>query len=549
MRTYPTLRRWLSAGVTLAVLMGVVAFAALSNRTVQKDDPPKVDKNYPWPLFGGTLNRNLVNLVDKNIPIDFSVVKGKEKFVKWKQALGSKSYAGPVIAEGRVFIGTNNERPRDPAIKGDKGIIMCFDEATGDFKWQKVYDKLSSGIVSDWPKEGICSTPVIEAGKMYYVSNRSWVVCADVEKGKIIWKLDMIKDLGVFPHNLSTCSPLIVGDRIFVCTSNGVDQGHINIPAPKAPSFIAVDKVKGKVLWQNNDPSKNLLKLPTGADKDKKEGFIKKLVDSGQLLMHGQWANPCYTEVDGVAQVIFPGGDGWLRAFDPMTGKVIWKFDCNPKDAKYVLGSKGTRNDFVNTPVVADNRLYIGVGQDPEHLDGVGHFWCVDLTRATALAKKSKEGDVDVSPRDKAFDPKDPANKDSALGWHYGGEGKKADRPKGADFIFGRTLSTACVHNGLVYIAELAGYLHCLDAKTGKRQWYERIGDEKFGITIWSSPYYCDGKVFQGADDDHLYVFRAGKEKEQLARINVRGKVRATPVVANGVLYVMTENMLYAIKK
>src|SRR5262249_32585089 len=149
------------------------------------------------------------------------------------------------------------------------GVVMCFDEATGKFLWQKVYDKLPAGRVVDWPEEGICSTPVVENGRLYYVSNRCEVVCADISDGKDLWKLDMMKRLGVFPHNLSTCSPLIVGDTIFVCTSNGVDEGHINIPAPQAPSFIAVDKKDGKVLWQNNDPTKNLLQLPPGGVKER----------------------------------------------------------------------------------------------------------------------------------------------------------------------------------------------------------------------------------------------------------------------------------------
>lgn len=547
MKSYPTLRRWLAAGVTCLVLMGVAAFAALSNLAVQKGDQPKVDKDYAWPMFGGSLDRNLVNLVDKGIPIDFdldpdgndTVELEKTKHVKWFANLGSLSYGGPVVAEGKVFIGTNNENPRDPKVKGDKGIVMAFDEAKGTFLWQKVFDKLPSKFVNDWPEQGICSTPVIENGKMYYVSNRGEVVRASAKTGEVEKSLNMMTELGVFQHNLATCSPLVVGDTIFVCTSNGVDEGHINIPNPKAPSFIAVDKNTLKVKWQNNDPSKNLLKLPAGGDK---KGFIKKLVNAGELLMHGQWANPAYAKVKDVPQVIFPGGDGWLYAFNPDDGKVLWKFDCNPKDAKYELEGKGTRNDFVNTPVIHDNRLYIGVGQDPEHKEGVGHYWCVDLIKATELGKKNK--DADVSPRDTKFDPKAPANKDSALAWHYGGVGEEKERPEGSQYIFGRTMSTACVHDGLLYIGELSGFVHCLDARTGSRQWYHYTK-----APVWSSPYFCDGKVFLGNDDSVLHVFKAGKTKEILAEINMLGKVRATPVVANGTLYVMTDNALYAIVK
>jgi outer membrane protein assembly factor BamB len=109
--------------------------------------------------------------------------------------------------------------------------------------------------------------------------------------------------------------------------------------------------------------------------------------------------------------------------------------------------------------------------------------------------------------------------------------------------VFGRTLSTACVHDGVCYIAELAGYVHCLDAETGKRHWYHNVR-----APIWSSPYYVDGKIFMGTDDEVLYVFEHGTKKNILAEIDMFGKVRATPVVANGTMYVMTETKLYAIR-
>src|SRR5204862_3886901 len=141
------------------------------------------------------------------------------------------------------------------------------------------------------------------------------------------------------------------------------------------------------------------------------------------VLMHGQWSNPVYAETDGKAMIIFPGGDGWMYAFDPAKGDLLWKFDCNPKSSFYVLGPKATRNDFVSTPVIWENKLYIGVGQDPEHKKSVGHLWCIDITR------KPKNKDKDLSPysppKDETFgkfDPKDPRNKDSGLVWHYGGQ-------------------------------------------------------------------------------------------------------------------------------
>src|SRR5204863_2686209 len=146
------------------------------------------------------------------------------------------------------------------------------------------------GLVNDWPREGICSSPVVEGQKLWYVSNRCAVVCSTTD-GKILWQLDMMKELDVFPHNLATSSPLIVGDTLFVVTSNGVDEGHINVPSPKAPSFIALDKKTGKVLWQNNMPSAKILQAPKGADQ---EAYLRRLQDRGEKIIHGQWSNPTY---------------------------------------------------------------------------------------------------------------------------------------------------------------------------------------------------------------------------------------------------------------
>src|SRR5262249_2022857 len=157
---------------------------------------------------------------------------------------------------------------------GDKGVLMCFDEASGKFLWQAVHDKLPQGRVKDWPEEGICSSPAVEGNRVYYVSNRCELCCADVNgdgkgKAKFHWKLDMIGKVGVFPPTRAGCSPLIVGDTIFVVTANGVDKGHINIPAPKAPSFIAVNKTDGSVQWQNNAPSRRLVEAQNaGQDVD-----------------------------------------------------------------------------------------------------------------------------------------------------------------------------------------------------------------------------------------------------------------------------------------
>ena len=536
----------------------------------QPPAPVNPTPNATWPMYGGSPGRNMANFQDRGILGVINPEKGLP--LLWKADLGTRSYAQPVVAGGKVYVGTNNDRPRNSRdqrfVRDDKefvpldmGVVMCFDAATGKFLWQSVHDKLLSGMVNDWPKEGVCSIPTVDGDRVYYVSNRCTVVCLDTngfadgnqgfqgEKYKqvtdadVIWELDMIQELNVFPHNMATGCPLIVGDRLFVQTSNGVDEGHINIPSPHAPSFLCLDKRTGKVLWKDNSPGKD--------------------------IMHGQWASPSYAS-DPVPQVIFPAGDGWLRGFDPASGRLLWKFDGNPKGTKYELGGTGTKNDFIAAPVVVGDRLFIGVGQDPEHFTGVGHLWCLDLTRAVKFGAINR--DHDVTPINNNFDPAATINNSSALAWHYGGDETRKWAPR--DFKFGRTMSTVAVVDGIVYAPELTGFVHCLNATTGEHYWEHDTKGE-----IWSAPYYVDGKVLVCTEQGDLFVYRHDKQPRRIdnldfaavnykaakAKIQERRReveatylrmkfefdasIRGTPSVADGVLYIATENTLYAFKK
>jgi outer membrane protein assembly factor BamB len=488
-----------------------------------------------WPMFGGSLGRNMVNTFERNLPAEWELPDKKKnrpgKNIKWSQPLGSQSYGNPVVSGGKIFLGTNNDglrNPRDAKIRADgkpepidKGNVFCFRESDGRFLWQAVHDKLESGRVNDWPLQGVCSSPFVEGERVYYVNNRCELICADTEgfyngnqgvtdekykdptDADIIWRYDMMEELGVFPHNLAVCSPLVVGDLVFVVTGNGHDESHENIPAPRAPSFIAVDKNSGKLAWEDASP--------------------------GDKILHGQWSNPTYCEIKGQPQIIFPGGDGWLRAFDPKTGKLLWKFDCNPKASVYILGGRGTRNEIIATPVVHDGLVYVAVGQDPEHGEGVGHLWCIDPSKASP-------NNIDLSPVNDNFDPKAPENKNSGLVWHHGGLDDKGN------MIFRRSISTCAVADGLCYAANLSGFIDCLDAKTGQLYWRHDMLS-----AVWGSPYVVDGKVYIGTDEGDVYVFAHSKEKKLLAKNEMDGPTLSTPIAVNGVLYVMTRTTLFAI--
>ncbi len=460
-----------------------------------------------WTLFGGTPARNMVNLVDKNVPTEWSVEDGKFKNIKWVATLGNKAYAGPIVAGGKVFVGTNNANPRDAKIKDNKKLVlMCFQEADGKFLWQAVHDIPADGAFKDVRMLGLLSTPAVVGERVYYVTSGAEVLCADVRDGKPLWQYDMRKKLNVHPFHCSNCSPLVVDGRVFVVTGNGGD-GEGGVPAPKAPSFIALDADQGTLLWQSNLP--------------------------GDKIIEGQWSNPCYAVVDGKPQVIFPGGDCRLYAFAPDSGKLVWTFDCNPDRPARKDGMRPPRTNYlIATPVVHESRLYVALGVAPDlgMTPRYSYVVCVDVT---------KKGDV--SPVD--LNTHNPKNKQSALVWAFGGP-VNPKPAKGRTVYFQNTLSTCAVHEGLVYAAEEGGYLHCLDAKTGQRHW-----EHDLLAGTWGSPYWVDGKIYLGTEDGEMVIFGHGKNQKVLGKISMEERMQGTPVVAGGVLYVMTLSKLYAIAK
>ena len=496
-------------------------------------DEAKAGIGGDWPMWGGEPHRNMVNLTT-GLDVGFQAATKPEdgKNLLWTAQLGSQTYGNPVISGGKVFVGTNNGAERRASEKGDRGVVMCFNEADGTFLWQLTREKLSQGRVNDWPEQGICSTSAAEGDRVWVVTNRAELMCLDVEgfhdgendgpyseetlsekeDADVVWSLDLIGDLDVFPHNLATSSPLIVGDNVYIVTSNGVDEAHLQIPAPRAPSFICVNKTTGELVWESNEPFDQIL--------------------------HGQWSSPSAGEIDGKTQIFFAGGDGWLYAFDPAGdgdggGKILWKFDCNPKDSRWELGGRGTRNNIISTPVFHENSVLVAVGQDPEHGEGVGHFYRIDA---------SKQGDVSPQIDDGNGGWKE--NPDSAQVWHLGGTDETGELTgRKGELIFRRTISTAAVADGLVVMPDLSGFVHCVDFKTGKRLWVHDMF-----AACWGSPMIADGKIFIGDEDGELTILGLGQTEDEQEVKSFDSSIYSTPTIANGKMFVSDRSRLYCFK-
>lgn len=487
-----------------------------------------------WPAWGGhDLGRNMYARAT-GLPEIFEGGKPKAgtdeidpkttRNVKWAAKLGSQSYGNPTVYRGKIFVGTNNETPRDKRHVGDRSILMCLDEKTGALLWQLVVPKLKSGKVNDWELLGLFSAPVHDGKYLYLVTSRCEVLCLDLEGMKdgndgpykdeakyvvmdtgkepiepgpgdadIVWRYDMMDELGVFPHNASNCNILMLGDLIYICTSNGQDWTHVNVPAPNSPSFIALNKKTGTLAGEDD-------------------------AGIGPRILHGQWSSPSAGEVKGQWQVFFGGGDGVLYAFDAKPVKegdtallkTVWKFDCVPaeykvKDGKPIKYPAAEGPSEINsTPVFYKDKVYVAIGQDPEHGEGVGRLLCLN---------PNQKGDVTKA---------GPV-------WDYKG--------------IKRSISTVSIDpaNGLLFIGDFSGFVHCLDAETGKLHW---VHDMK--AHMWGSTLVADGKVYVGDEDGDFCVLASSPTKRVISESNLGYPIYGTPVVANGVMYVLNQSYLYA---
>ena len=328
------------------------------------------------------------------------------------------------------------------------------------------HEKLAAGRVNDWPQQGVCSTPYVEGDRLYYTSNRATIVSLDTEgfrdgendgaqgregvepeiDGDVVWEYDMIKELDVFPHNLAVSSPLVVDGILYATTGNGVDEGHINIPSPQAPSFIALDAKTGELVWESNLP--------------------------GEKIFHGTWSNPTYGVIKGRAAGDLPRRrrlDLQPRAED---GQAPLEVQREPAGGEVHPGRPRHRQrDHRHRPWSTRTRSTSGVGQDPEHGEGVGNFWVVDATL-----------DGDVTEKGKV--------------WHRGGN------------EFHRTISTVAIQDGIVYASDLSGFLYAMDAKTGELYWKHDML-----AAVWGSPFVADGRVYLGDEDGDLEVLQRGQDE------------------------------------
>jgi len=430
-----------------------------------------------------------------NPPVDWDRTPGRN--IVWSVELGNDTFGRPVVAGDAVYVGTDNARQMNPAIEEEAGVLMAFDAKDGTFLWQDVAPRVERGL-REFLLPSTTSAPYADGSRLYYVTAECQLRCLDTQgfrdgendgpyqeevlqdgaAADIVWELDMCGRLGVFPHEATNSDVLPVGDLLMVSTSNGQNEGHTRVPSPRAPSLVAVDKRSGDVVW--------------------------RAIGAGENVLHGQWSSPVAAHVNGRIQVLFGGGDGWLRSYDAASGHEIWRFDGNPKSAPWrprpgVL----SRSPIIASPVFANGRVFVAMGQSPGHGNGPSFIHAI-----------SPNGQGDVT--------------ESRLLW--------------TSSEVGRVVGTPIEKDGLLYVGDVGGTVHCLDAATGAHVWKHETNG-----AIWGCLLLAGGRLYVGNEDGAMTVLRAGRRKQLLAQVEMDAPLYSPPALVGDALYLATANRLYLI--
>jgi outer membrane protein assembly factor BamB len=445
----------------------------------------------------------------------------------WELKLGSHQYSIPTVDRGRIYVAANDagfERPGFTPTGG--GVVLCVDQATGHPIWRLPSPRYFAGVQPPYHFDqwncGICSGPVVAGDRVFVVGSRGEILCLDREgqangnqgpfldeltymgitntpearlaptDGDILWRYNLITQLGVVLHDVCGSTLLLDGNFLYACTSNGIDDRHDKIPRPDAPSLIVLDAQTGRQVAQDD-------------------------VKIGRRMLHCNWSSPVAGGVNGQTRIFFGGADGILYAFQPPSPASnaglqmltnVWSYDANPpqyrvRDGQRIPYSTHSKNspdgpsEIIGTPVFHRGRVYVAIGQSPLHGVGRGCLSCVDAA---------------------------------------------SGKPVWVSELVDRTLATAAIADGLLYLPDYSGNLHCFDADTGERYWVHPLGAKTWS----SSALVADGKVYLGTEANTLWVLQAGKELKVLSQARFRS-VPITPTAAEGVLYVPTQRSLLAL--
>ncbi len=417
-----------------------------------------------WPSFRGP-NASGVSQGSKT-PTSWDVEKSQNIF--WKAPVPGLSHSSPIVWGNKIFLITAiSSDPNSRFSAKDRGIGLAEDNAKHTWRIYSI-DKRNGRVL--WEKtayEGIPrakrhvkatqanSTPATDGKYVVALFGSEGLDCYDVN-GKLLWK----KDLGVLNPGLwsdptsswgHASSPIIYRDLVIVQA-----DGH-------KQSFIAAFNLKdGREVWR---------------------------VERGEIT---SWSTPTIHEGKNRTELI-ANGSRYIRGYDPLTGKELWRFSDNDTQVK------------MQAPLVGHGLIYVTGGYP--------------AGRPMYAFRSGAVGDISL---------KAGQETNEFLAWHSS---------KGSPYT-----PTPIIYGDLFYTCADNGVLSAYHAKTGRLFYQERLPS-----SFSASPVAADGKLYLASQDGEVFVVRAGNKYELLATNPMGQPLMATPAISDGVLIIRGENYLYAI--
>lgn len=432
--------RFVSRAAFVALALGGIAMSL-----------PKVAAT-DWPnIRGPELNGTSP---DVGLPESWSP-KGEN--LLWRnEAWGSR--CTPIVMNNRIY--TICRAFPETTQEGEKTV--CIDLETGNLLWESIHNI----YLSDAPAERIGWSSVVgdpESGNVYVLGLGCVFQCLNGKTGEILWQRSMSEEYGMLStYGGRTNFPMVFDDLVII---SGVTTGWGETAVP-AHRFFAFDKRTGAAVWSNTT-------RPRPEDTT--------------------YSFPVLTTFNGQAAMVVCAGDGAVYAFQPRTGKQIWKYQAS--------------NRGINTPaLVVDNRVYAGHSEQNAHADNIlGAVFALDGLATGEIAHDQ-------------------------LKWHI---------PK---LTVGR--SAPLMVDGRLYFIEDGAVLVVVDPETG-----EMIGEKKLGRIMFGSAVYGDGKIYVGEATGRFYILKPSEKGVDVlshTRLN-NEEILGSPIIANGKVILPSTGAMYCI--
>ena len=476
------------------------------------------------------------------LDIQTDKIVGTSPNVRWAVPISRWTYATPVVASGKVLIGTLNEVAWDNRRTDSRSALLCFDDKTGEFLWQVSLPKdYRVSSMFDAFCVGISSTPTIVGDRAIFTTGRGEVLCIDLNgladgndgpytdeaflytanathRGRvenrnidvlplaktdadIIWRDDMFGELKSKPHDTNNCNITYYDGLLVVNTGNSPDHTHVHVPNPEAPSLMIMDAERGIPLARDN-------------------------FDIGSDISHGQWCSPTFGKVNGKDMIFYGGGNGCLYAVEAPNRDTLWRqYEANNRQLirletkwKFQGDPRAHQPGGVVPPFVMGMNSPSYTSLPPPLLDDEGRVLMVFGHDAWNGAKPLRSWLACIDARS------------GKLLW-------------GTDNIDGGAVAPLVTADSLLYMADRSGKLYCFDPATGKEYWKLQLRGD-----IWARPLIAEGKIYVGTDRRMFYVLKAGLEPQIISEIVMPDRIYAPAATFGNTLYIAGDGFLYAVE-